>query len=628
MQYFITILGCWLCGLQVLLAQPVDHCSYAKHLHAQVVTQANALPATIDLQTVQMDLTINPVSGLLQGKVDYVAVAKQTITELPIELRTQLTVTMAEVDGQSVDFQQEAPYGLLLNLTTALSAGDTFSFFIAYAGTPTSTGFGSVGQAVVEEDSLWWTLSQPYGARDWWPIVERLQDKIDTTTITIRTPLKYRGVANGILLSDQVTGTIRTTTYRHAYPVSPYLIAVAVAPFTLMADTIALQAGNLPINNHILTSEVTTAGAEFDRFYKAFQYLDSLFTPYPFMTEQYGHARIGWPGGMEHQTISFVGSYGYELLVHEVAHQWFGDWVTCGSWQDLWLNEGFATYLSGLAYERYYRDLYWQLFLQVREERILAEPDGSVFRADTTDVRTLFTSRLTYFKAAWVLHQLRWVLGDKAFFAGCRGYLNDPTLVGGYARTPDLQRHMEQASGRPLTAFFADWVYGEGHPSYRVEWVQDNSRLFLTVSQTTSHRSVPLFEMPVPLRLVGENRDTLVVVDLQRNIQSYTILWDQQVKDVQFDPDNWLLGEGLVTQLPEAANPLVVMLVGDGQYRVASRYSNVPFAALQVYATNGQMVYSAGTPADGWVDLSGQPKGIYILVAHTATQQWMQQVLR
>lgn len=628
MRYLLLIACGWLMA-GIAVAQPVTTCNVAKKMTWQQGLLAVEAPTVMDLHTVSLDLTIDPQQQDIAGQATYRATALTDLVELPVELSTQLTVSQAQVNGQPVPFRQEAPYALRLTCPTPIMEGEAFTFQLTYAGTPGSGGFGSVGQATVEGYPLWWTLSQPYGTRDWWPVTERLQDKIDTTTITINTPDQYRGIANGLPISEIAEFGRRSITYRHTYPISPYLIAVAVAPYHLVADTLLLRAGTLPVNNYVLPHEVDGVREALDRFNRAFVFLDSLFTPYPFMQEQYGHARFGWPGGMEHQTISFVGSYNYELLVHELAHQWFGDWVTCGSWQDLWLNEGFATYLSGLAYERFYKEKYWGQFLQVREDRILEQPGGSVFRRDTAAVESLFDVRLTYFKAAWVLHQLRWVIGDAAFFAGCRGYLNDPALQGGYATTGDLQYHMEQASGVDLGEFFSDWVYGEGYPHYRVEWSQKGNQVQLALVQTTSHPSVGLYEMPVPLTLVSANSDTTVVIDQQQPVQNTTVLWDQPVEQIHFDTDNWLLGKSAVVAIPADELPFIVIPINEGLFQVAPRRSDIPLTELKVYATNGQLVWSSQSPAFlTTVDLSRQSEGVYILEGRTATQRWTQRLLR
>ena len=228
------------------------------------------------------------------------------------------------------------------------------------------------------------------------------------------------------------------------------------------------------------------------------QLFNRLFGDYPFAREQYGQAQFGWSGGIEHQTMSFVGAFPYELLAHELAHQWFGNRITCGSWEDIWLNEGFATYLSGLCYQ-YLRPEWWKLFLAQRMERVTREPGGTVKVDDTESISRIFNNRLSYAKGGMVLHMLRWILGDTAFFNGIRSYLNDPQLQYGYARTTDLQRNLEQASGRTLSWFFEDWYEGEGYPVYDLSWSQESKGLRLKLQQSNAHPADRFFEIPLPV---------------------------------------------------------------------------------------------------------------------------------
>jgi aminopeptidase N len=181
-----------------------------------------------------------------------------------------------------------------------------------------------------------------------------------------------------------------------------------------------------------------------------------LFEPYPYADEKYGHAEFGWGGGMEHTTVSFMGGLGRGLIAHELGHQWFGDKVTCGSWQDVWLNEGFATYLAGMVIENLDGEADFRSWKQDQISSVTYYPDGSVYipAQDTTSVNRIFSSRLSYNKGSMVLHMLRKKLGDAVFFQGLREYLDDPNLAYGYAKTPDLMQHLESASGEDLTEFF------------------------------------------------------------------------------------------------------------------------------------------------------------------------------
>jgi aminopeptidase N len=189
------------------------------------------------------------------------------------------------------------------------------------------------------------------------------------------------------------------------------------------------------------------------------------------------------------------------LMAHELAHQWFGDRVTCGSWEDIWLNEGFATFCADFLYnETYHPD---ELAESVKNnlDYVVSEPGGSVKVDDTTSVGRIFDGRLSYSKGAFLLRMLRWTLGDTNFFMGIKNYLNDPKLRYGFARTSDLKAKLEAASGKDLTYFFDQWFTGEGYPSFTVKWSQDAAnKASINISQTSSNSSVNFYKVPLALR--------------------------------------------------------------------------------------------------------------------------------
>ncbi len=198
---------------------------------------------------------------------------------------------------------------------------------------------------------------------------------------------------------------------------------------------------------------------------------------------------------------------------------------------------------------------YWDGWKSAQVDLITLLPDGSVRVSDTTDIGRLFSGRLTYRKGAMVLHMLRWVCGDSAFFAGGRNYLNDPELAYGSARTSDLQNHLEAASGMDLDGFMADWFIGEGYPTYTVEWAQDASgQVDLILHQTSSHPSVGFFELPVPLRFKSDAQDTLLVLEHSSSGQAFSFWLPFQADSALLDPDTWLIsGQNLVLRVPSLA---------------------------------------------------------------------------
>jgi len=271
---------------------------------------------------------------------------------------------------------------------------------------------------------------------------------------------------------------------------------------------------------------------------------NELFEMYPFAKEKYGHAQFGWGGGMEHTTMTFMGGWSRGLIAHELAHQWFGNKITCGSWEDIWLNEGFATYLDGLVRENFDGEAAFSQWKRAVVNSVTSSPSGSTFVTDTTSVSRIFSSRLSYRKGAMILHMLRYKLGDESFFKGIQNYLADPQLAFAYAKTPQLQKHLEEVSDTSLEEFFKDWFYGEGYPEYEVVWNQDSSDqiIHFQVNQEQSHPSVSFFDMPLPITVNGIfGEKEKLRLEVSENNQLFSIQLDFNVASIEIDPDSHLI---------------------------------------------------------------------------------------
>lgn len=495
-----------------------------------------------DLVYCRFHFWVDPAVRYIRGEVMTVFKPSQLLTDLQFDFSTALSMDSILWHGQNLGFTRDGDI-LTVNFPTPLLDTDSLTFF--YQGEPTSTGFGSFETNVHGNGTpVMWTLSEPYGAMEWMPCKQSLTDKIDSADIYITHPEAYRAASNGVLRSETVENGQKTAHWETRYPIAAYLVAIAVTNYQEFSTDVPHPEGTTKIVNYVYPESVQSAQNSMTYLKLQMQLYNDLFGLYPFQKEKYGHAQFGWGGGMEHQTMSFMGSFGYELVAHEMAHQWFGDKVTCGSWEDIWLNEGFATYLSGLCYENLLPNNWFQ-FKQGRINDVTSQPGGSVRVSDTTNVNRIFSGRLSYSKGAMVLHMLRWVSGDSAFFGGIRNYLADPNLAYSYAKTADLQAHIEATSGKNLQGFFADWFIGQGFPSYQITWSQNtDNQLFFNVKQSQSHPSVPYFELPLPLRLNGAQGQTQdIVLNHISNGQNFQEQADFAVTSVEFDPDLWLISK-------------------------------------------------------------------------------------
>ena len=484
---------------------------------------------------------VDPAIQFIDGEVTTKYIAKEDINSITFDLSNDLEVSTVKQRGVDLTFSRSANNELIIDLPFTQNINVLDSLTINYSGVPPTSGFGSFITSQHNSTPVLWTLSEPFGAMEWWPCKQDLNDKVDAIDVYVTAPSVYISVSNGLEKSkvENSDGTV-TTHFHHGYPIPAYLIAVAVTNYSVYTQQAGASPNQFPIVNYLYPESLNDNLVNLNQTPPIMDFFESAFTPYPFRNEKYGHAQFGWGGGMEHTTVSFMGGFSRGLIAHELAHQWFGDKVTCGSWNDIWLNEGFATYLASLVIENFDGETAFVNDKSNMINFITSSTDGAVYLTDeeASSVNRIFNSRLSYSKGAMVLNMLRFKLGDVIFFQALKNYLNDPALAYNYAKTPDLQAHLEAVSGMNLTEFFNDWVYNQGYPSYSIlvkNYV--TGQVQITINQTQSHSSVSFFEMPVPIRLMGalgEQKD--IVLENTANGQTFIVDVPFVVTDVVFDP--------------------------------------------------------------------------------------------
>jgi aminopeptidase N len=501
----------------------------------------------VDLHYIQCNWEINPGIRYIKGSITYHFTATENTSSIVFDLSKPLIADSVLYHGTKILAEQNDADGLVIHLPSALGKGSKDSLTIHYQGVPQSNGFGSFYQGAHAGIPVIWTLSEPFGAKEWWPCKNKLADKIDSLDILISCPKIYQPSANGVMISNTLSGDKRVTAFRHRYPIATYLVALAVTNYVVSDNKIAIAQDSILLQNFAYPESAGVFNGFTEFHINAFEAFTKWFEPYPFRKEKYGHTQWDWNGGMEHQTNTFVNMPAPAISAHELAHQWFGDLVTCGSWRDIWLNEGFATY-GTLLFNEYAYPSFFRSGLRSALNNITSLPDGSVIVPDTTSENRIFSGRLSYNKGAYVLHMLRWVLGDSLFAKGVRNYLKDPALRGGFAVTADLQRHLESASGKDLTAFFKKWIYGEGYPNYEAEWSQNsNNWVKVKLKQSTTHPSVTFYEMPVPILLKGPSGTLNAILDHKESGQEFWINAGFPIDSVFIDPDLWILSKSKFT---------------------------------------------------------------------------------
>ncbi|MBL0173974.1 MAG: T9SS type A sorting domain-containing protein [Ignavibacteria bacterium] len=387
--------------------------------------------------------------------------------------------------------------------------------------------------------------SEPYDARNWWPCKDDPADKADTVDLICTTDSSLFCVSNGSLVSDvkHADGT-RTIHWRSTYPIATYLVSVALAQFSSTETTFTHGGKTMPVNNWWYSMQAAQMQPSATAMMEGLQFFSDRFITYPFINEKYSMAEYGAFGGaMEHQTCTSMGFYGVGVTIHELAHQWFGDKVTCANFEHIWLNEGWATYCEALFEES-------KGGLEALKNNMAGNAyfgPGTIYVYDALDknMGQIFSGDLSYNKASWVVHMLRHVVGDRNFFPAVNTYLgSDARENCRSVTTQEFQGFLERESGMNLTQFFKQWIYGDYFPTYRLAWTSSPSGGVTNVTVTIDQLNTPtrqVFHMPIDLTFSLPGGDTTVVVHDSLATQVFTFAFSEKPTTVRLDKDNWIL---------------------------------------------------------------------------------------
>ncbi len=486
-----------------------------------------------------LNLEIDPVTETVSGTVRMDAeVTTGPLAAADLDLYDNMTVDGVTCGGGPVGFTHAGDL-LSVTLDHIYAEGETFTLEVTYHGTPSAAegafGFDSYGG----EDMIW-SLSEPFGARTWWPCKDYPLDKADSVDIWITVPNNLIVASNGTLRATVDQGSTLSYRWHEGYPIATYLVSVAIHPYTVFSDYYHYAPGDsMEIRYFVFPGHYDGVQATYAMVPDMIANYAGLFGEYPFIEEKYGHAEFTWGGGMEHQTITSLGGWGEYLIVHELAHMWWGDMITCDTFNHIWLNEGFATYSEALWAENAYGDEAY------REQMAYAKylGGGTIYVPDEelSDWGRIFSSNLSYNKASWVPHMLRGAVGDSLFFEILHAYYGSIHQYGS-ATTEEFRDIAEQVSGRDLDRFFQQWIYEEGFPVYRAQWdsqpVKAGHEIALTIDQLQTNA---VFQMPIRIAVTTSAGETTLVVEDSLATQQFTLVVDDEPLDLELDPDEWIL---------------------------------------------------------------------------------------
>ncbi len=537
---------------------PVTSCSHRQRAtHQRMMTDVPGY-SHFDVGFYALDITLERNTVAVSGKVRIDGKSLVTpLDSLVFELVSALTVDSVLSGNQQVPFVHAADI-LKIPLPAPLGTAEPFSLTIFYHGLPPTGGFfAGISTDVSTQwgNEVTWTLSEPFNAKDWFPVKQDLSDKADSAWIFITTDTANKAGSNGLLTAiTPLPGGKHRFEWKTRYPISYYLLSAAVADYqeyTLYAKPAGFS-DSIPIVNYIYDAPgcLEFYQTELNRTREFLELFSEKFGLYPFAEEKYGHCQVHLGGGMEHQTMSTVGAFNFELNSHELAHQWFGDHVTCATWSDIWLNEGFATYSQYIAAENLISQEFADDFMISMQNYVMTEDGGSVYipPAAATDVWRIFNGRLSYNKGAVILHILRYELNDDAlFFDILKEFLM--TYGGSVATGNDFFTLAGALSGGSFETFANQWFYGEGFPVYDINWVQAEDTLYIQSRQHASTAVTPFFEMTLPLMLGFAGGDTLLRLDQANTEEFFVIPFSKAVQQVSLNPHGeTLLKTGTIVQ--------------------------------------------------------------------------------
>ena len=498
-----------------------------------------------DVKFYKIDLDVTNTSSFISGSTTINIVSKVNgLNEIVLQLSTRLSVSSVYANNQQVYFAHKNDF-LRITLQSPLQTGSALSILITYYGQPAKSDGIKSSRDKKWDQTVLWTLSESSNAYKWFPVKQELTDKADSAYIFITVPKNLTAVSNGKLenVIETKDNKLRFE-WVTRYPTAYYLLSMVVGDYTeyKLTDTVNGQILSLP--NYVYSTPECLPYYKSTIDYTPFlvELFSYLFIPYPFAEEKFGQVMAPFSGGMEHQTITMLGFYSFGLMAHELAHQWFGDYVTCATWQDIWINEGFASYCEYLTYEFAARPEIPEVWLDDAKKMAMRKPNGSVYLTpkEALNESRLFNNNLTYKKGAVILHMLRKQIdNDELFFIVLRDYLKE--FKNSTATGKDFLGVLNRVTENDYSWFFNQWYYGKGFPKVTCSYNQEDGNVIIKLNQITTNSETPFFRMNIDVRLFNSNDYSDTTLVWTTNNQIFTLKSNLSITSLELDPSGELL---------------------------------------------------------------------------------------
>lgn len=635
-----------MCSATLLQAQQ-HFCSKAKsasagnHLFLQQRT-AQLLPQIshelkYDVKFVHLDLNLERTNKYVIGGVKTVAnVIAPTLDTFQTLLHQAYTIDSVRFNGALLASIRKDSL-IKVKPAAPLANGSSFTVIIYYNGTA-PTGGGAIGSGYSNGTSqTWgnqvsWSLSESLVAYHWWPCKQILTDKIDSSWVSVTTDSTNKVGSNGRLKNVVIIGNKKRYEWQSRKPIDYYLISVAIAkykeykqyahPLYLPNDSIFIQ--NYIYDNAINNPQwISTQKIQLDKMPQVMEFQCKMYGMYPFYKEKYGHCMAPFGGGMEHQTMTSLGFFDYYINAHELGHQWWGDNVTCKSWGDIWINEGFASYTEHLV-AQYLDNANFAINLNDAHNNVMSQTGGSIFFTDTLNTARIFNSRLTYDKGGAIIHSLRFLTNnDTLWFNTLRSFQN--TYKNSTASTVDFMNHYQSQTGIDPTVFFNQWYYGQGYPTFNVKYATAGNVCHIQSTQSTSTpSSVPLFVTPLEYKIQRSGAaDTTVRVVHTNAVENYSFAVTGTVTGIVCDPNNWIINKVIgptldqtIIGMEEISSLSTHVTIGPNPTKGIVSVKNTTGLILhaQLIDLQGKLLGEKMISSNAEFDISSHEAGTYLII--------------
>ncbi|NUM30739.1 MAG: T9SS type A sorting domain-containing protein [Bacteroidetes bacterium] len=584
-----------------------------------------------DVKYVKLDLKLTNKNQFISGNVFTKAVVvSASFDNWIFELHTNFTIDSIKSDSKKLSFTRNGNY-ITVKLDKTYTKGNIVDLNVYYYGFSPSGGFFNGYSSA--ESPTWstrasWSLSEPFNAHQWWPSKQVLTDKIDSSDVWITCDTSQMGGSNGLLQKIVKFDTLHRFEWKNRSPIAYYLISVAVSNYIEYSFDVIIPGIAAPVlvQNLIYRNPQTLQNFknEIDKTGDLLKFFSEKYGVYPFFKEKYGHCMAPFGGGMEHQTMTTLGTFNTSLTAHELAHQWFGDNVTCKTWKDIWINEGFARY-SEVLYSEKTNPTYARKQMDEYHTSVFTAFDGSIFVDDTTNPSRIFSTRLTYNKGAAVIHSLRYEINnDSIFFEVLRRF--QKSFSHKNASIADFRDFLQTNTKRNWNDFFDQWIYKEGYPTYNIHYrTSGKDGLVLIKQKTSKPASVAVFKGSIDLKIHLKNKDTLVRFKIESDSQLFVLKNSDSILVLEIDPNQWILNDtGYILYDTTLKSPPQVDIVNLYQNKKSKVFPNpcnefvlIPSIFInkewEIFDLNGRTIEKGKLDCSNKIDTSLLPEGIFSL---------------